>query len=132
MSCGTWIGISCKPIITTHFWTTPTRFCQLFKLWRIHEQGWVLHGPTPSTCKDIKSNDNKIIYIQLHARKKRKFKNILVEFCHGSEKLNKPMKGVKDNVINKDVLGGLIIMQMVNILTKVDTRKFNILSFKKN
>jgi hypothetical protein len=29
--------------------------------------------------------------------------NILVEPCHGSEELNKPMIDVKDNGINKDL-----------------------------
>jgi hypothetical protein len=38
--------------------------------------------------------------------KKEKVKNIHVEFCHGNEELNKPMRGVKDNGINRDVPKG--------------------------
>jgi hypothetical protein len=37
-------------------------------------------------------------------------KNILVEFRHSNEELNKPMRGVKDSGINRDVLRRLIIM----------------------
>jgi hypothetical protein len=36
-------------------------------------------------------------------KKKKRFKNILVELHHGNEKFNKPMRGVKDNLINRDV-----------------------------
>jgi hypothetical protein len=46
---------------------------------------------------------------------KKKVKYIFVEFCHGNEKLIKPMKGIKDNEFNRNVSGGFIIMQMVNI-----------------
>ncbi len=38
--------------------------------------------------------------------KKEKVKNIHVEFRHGNEELNKPMRGVKDNGINRDVPKG--------------------------
>jgi hypothetical protein len=48
-------------------------------------------------------------------RNKRRVKNILVEFHHGSEKLKKPMRSVEDNGINKDVLRGFIIVQIVNV-----------------
>ncbi len=41
---------------------------------------------------------------------KRRVKNILVEFHHGSEELNKPMKGIKENGIHRDVPGGFLIM----------------------
>jgi hypothetical protein len=42
-------------------------------------------------------------------------KNILVKFHRGSEEFNKPMKGIKDNGINRDVIGRLIILQTINI-----------------
>ncbi len=41
--------------------------------------------------------------------------NIFVELCHGSEEVNKPMRSVKENEINRDVLGGFIIVQTVNV-----------------
>jgi hypothetical protein len=41
---------------------------------------------------------------------KTRIKNILVEFRHGSEELNKPMRGIKDNGINKNLLKGFIII----------------------
>jgi hypothetical protein len=36
-------------------------------------------------------------------KKKKRLKKILVELHHGNEKFNKPIKGVKDNLINRDV-----------------------------
>ncbi len=36
-------------------------------------------------------------------------------FIHGNEELNKPVQDIKHSGINKDVLGRLIIVQMVNI-----------------
>jgi hypothetical protein len=35
---------------------------------------------------------------------------MFVESHHGNEELNKPMKGIKENGIHRNVLGRLIIM----------------------
>jgi hypothetical protein len=43
-------------------------------------------------------------------------KNILVEFRHGNEEFNKPMRGIKDNGIKKDVPRGLIIMKKIDVM----------------
>jgi hypothetical protein len=51
----------------------------------------------------------------LNIGNKRRVKSILVEFCHGSGEFNKPMRGIKDNGINRNVLGRFIIEQMVNV-----------------
>jgi hypothetical protein len=68
------------------------------------------------SCKNSKRNiENKILEIYLNEGNKKMVKNILVEFHHGSEEFNKPMRGIKDNGINKDVLGGLIIMKTVDV-----------------
>jgi hypothetical protein len=53
--------------------------------------------------------------LNFDVRNKRRVKYIFVEFRHGNDKFIKPMRGIKDNEINKNVLGGFIIMHMDNI-----------------
>jgi len=65
-------------------------------------------------CKNIERNQTKSFKCNFMYEKK-KAENIFVEFRHGNEELNKPMKGVKDSGINKNVLGGFINMHMVNV-----------------
>jgi len=60
--------------------------------------------------ENIKKNEKKSFKFNFDEGNKRKVKNIFVKFCHNSEELNKPMRGIKDNGIHEDVLKRLIIV----------------------
>jgi hypothetical protein len=66
---------------------------QLHQLVEIHKE---MRKKSFKSCFDV---GNKI-----------RVQNILAKFHHGREEFNRPMRGIKDNGIHRDVPGGLIIM----------------------